>query len=154
MAIVTKKSSVYGSNAAGYTAPNSSSRAGRITRVAGTVTCAATDNAKSTYLVCDVPSSAILLPESAIKTTGWGFAQAIVGVAAAATGLLNVTKATGGATGNKPITIFGAKWNKPIWQQLGLAEDPKMPLTLIVSTTTDATGAGQIDFDLVFANHV
>jgi len=154
MAIVTSKSSVYGTNATGYTAPNSSSRAGRITRVAGTVTCGATDSAKSTYLVCDVPSSAILLPESAIKTTGWGFAQAIVGVAAATTGLLNVTKATGGAAGNKPIVIFEAKWNKPIWEQLGLVADPGMPLTLIVSTIADATIAGQIDFDLVFANHV
>ncbi|HGG04229.1 MAG TPA: hypothetical protein ENK28_02130 [Aliiroseovarius sp.] len=154
MAIVNKKSTIYGSNATGYTAPNSASRAGLITRVAGTVSNEATDNAKSTYVLCDVPASAILLPESAIKTTGWGFAQAIVGVAAATTALLNVTKATGGATGNKPITIFGSNWNKPIWQQLGLADDPKVPLTLIVSTIADATGAGQIDFDLVFANHV
>jgi len=154
MAIVNKKSSVYGTNATGYTAPNSSSRAGRITRIVGSVSCEATDNAKSTYVVCDVASSAILLPESAIKTTGWGFAQAIVGVATATTGLLNVSKATGGASGNKPVTIFGAKWNKPIWEQLGLSADPNKPLTLIISTIADATGAGAIDFDLVFANHV
>ena len=155
MAIEFKQSSIFGSTGTtGYTAPNGSSRNGRINRVAGIVANSLTALTGSRYLICQIPSSAIMLPESAIKTTGWGFAQATIGTPDLLTGLLDVAKATGGTTGNKPITIFGATWNKPIWQQLGLAADPGHPVDLVVSTATDATVAGQIDFDLVFANHI
>lgn len=155
MAIVNKKSSVYAAMAAtGMIAATASSAHGVIARVAGTITNDATDNSGSTYLMLAVPASAIILPESAIKTTGWGFAQATIGVAGDTAALLNVTKATGGGTGNNPVVLFDAKWNKPIWKQLGLAADPGTLIELVVSTATDATGAGTIDFDLVFANHV
>ncbi|WP_226779014.1 hypothetical protein [Oceaniglobus trochenteri] len=155
MPIVKQKSSIFGTTGeAGYTSPNSSSRNGRINRVVGTVTCAATDLQGSEYLVAQVPSSAIMLPESAIRTTAWGFAQAVIGVKGDTDALLDVAKATGGATGNKPITIFGSLWNKPLWQQLGMAADPGHAIDLIVFTEGDATAAGTLEFDLSFANHV
>lgn len=149
------KSDIFGSTgASGYTSPNSASRNGRINRVAGTVACAADALTGSTYLLASVPSSAIMLPESAIMTTAWGFAQAVVGTLGVTDGLLDVTKATGGASGNNPITIFGAKWNVPVWQQFGLAADPGIPLDILAIAQADATGAGSIKFDLVFANHI
>lgn len=155
MAIEKLQSSVFGAIAAlGYVGADGASANGRINRVAGTVANAVDASQGSEYHLCSVPASAILLPESAIKTTGWGFAQAVIGVAGATDALLDVAKATGGATGNKPITIFGANWNKQIWEQLGLAEDPGEMIDLVVFTEGDATIAGQIDFDLVFANHV
>lgn len=148
MAIRKVLSTVYGILALG------SSAHGHIQRIAGTVSCEATDETGSMYLLCTVPASAIMLPESAIKTTAWGFAQAVIGVEGDTDALLDVTKATGGATGNNPITIFGANWNVPIWQQLGMTEDPGNSVDIYVFTEADATIAGQIDFDLQFANHV
>lgn len=156
MAVVTKKSTVFGALVAsgGYQAPNSASAKGLPMRIAGRVSNEATDQTGSKYLLCEVPSSAIMLPESAIRTTAWGFAQAVVGVEGAPDGLLDVTRATGGATGNNPITIFTPNWNVPIWQQMGLASDPLKPVQIWVVAEADATGAGTIDFDLQFANHV
>jgi hypothetical protein len=155
MAIRKVLSTFYGQLVAGVWLPaTGAASAGKITRVTGTVECLATDEAGSEYKLMDVPSSAIMLPESAIKTTAWGFAQAVIGVDGDTDALLDVTKATGGASGNNPVDLFDAKWGKPIWQQLGMAEDPGNPITLKVFTEADATVAGQIDFDLQFANHV
>lgn len=155
MAIRQVLSSAFGQLVAGVLVPaRGASALGLITRMAGTVTCLDTDEAGSEYTLVTIPSSAILLPTSAIRTTGWGFAQATIGVDGDTDALLDVTRATGGATGNTPITIFGANWNKPIWQQLGMAEDPGNPIVLKAFTTADATVAGQIDFDLQIANHV
>lgn len=155
MAIRKVQSSAYGQLVNGVLVPaRGASALGLITRMAGTVACLATDETGSEFSLVTVPASAILLPASAIKTTAWGFAQAVIGVDGDTTALLNVTKATGGATGNTPITLFDANWNKPIWQQLGMAEDPANPITLKVFTVADATIDGQIDFDLQFANHV
>ncbi len=156
MAIVKVKSTVYGSTDAQgvFTSASGASALGHILRVCGTVNCLATDESGSEYTLLDIPASAVMLPESAIKTTGWGFAQAVIGIDDDTDALLDVTKATGGATGNNPITIFDAKWNMPIWAQLGMAEAPLNFITLKVFTAADATGDGQIDFDLLFANHV
>ncbi|MDW3181772.1 hypothetical protein [Roseobacter sp.] len=148
-------SSFYGQLVAGVFVPSrGASSLGQITRVAGTVSGLSSDLQGSEYHLLDVPSSAIMLPTSAIRTTAWSFAQAVIGVDGDTDALLDVAKATGGATGNTPITIFGAIWNKPIWQQLGMAADPGNPITLKVFTEADATVDGQIDFDLQFANHV
>ncbi|MEL6886898.1 MAG: hypothetical protein AAFP87_20490 [Pseudomonadota bacterium] len=156
MAIRKVKSSVYGSyDGQGVFLPaTGASSLGKIMNVAGTVSCLAADNQGSEYHLTDVPPSAIMLPTSAIRTTGWGFAQAVIGVDGDTDALLDVTRATGGATGNTPITIFTANWNKPIWEQLGLAEMPLSHLTLKVFTEADATADGTIEFDLQFANHV
>lgn len=148
-------SSVFGQVVGGVFVPASGASAqGLITRVTGTVANLATDLQGSEYHLLNVPASAIMLPGSAIKTTGWGFAQAVIGIDGDTDALLDVTKATGGASGNTPIALFGALWNKPIWQQLGMAEAPGNFITLKVFTEADATIAGQIDFDLQFANHV
>lgn len=155
MGIVQGKSTTFGkiSDTGRYQGPSGASAKGKTIRVAGTVDCAAEDSNGSTYDIVEIPSSYILLPGSAMHTTAWGFAQAVFGADGVTDALLDVTKATGGATGNGLVTIFDAKWNKPIWQQLGLAEDPGV-VTLKVFAEADATIDGQIKFDLQFANHV
>ncbi|MES2667925.1 MAG: hypothetical protein V4712_17710 [Pseudomonadota bacterium] len=153
MAIVNLKSTVFGvTGVAGYTAPNGSARDGRIHRVAGRISNGAGDSNLSKYLICELPWSAILLPPTAFMTTAWGFAQAVIGTDEDSDGLLDVARATGGATGNVPITIFGAKWNLPFWGQMGLASAPlKGFAKLYAVAEADATGAGTLDFDIHYA---
>ena len=156
MAIRTVKSTVCGATSAtGVFTPDSGASAlGQIMRIAGTVSALSTDNAGSQYHLCDLPASCILLPESAIQTTGWAFAQAVVGADGFTDQLLDVTRATGGATGNTPITAFGAKWNVPIWQQLGMTAAPLDFITLKAFAEADATTDGDLHFALLVANHV
>mgnify|MGYP001797082392 CR=1 FL=1 len=155
MAIRKVLSSAYGQLVDGaFSQSRGASALGLKTGMCGTVECLATDEAGSEYSLVNVPSSAILLPGSAIRTNAWGFAQAVIGVDGDTDALLDVAAASGGATGNVLVTIFGANWNQPIWQQLGMAADPGNPITLKVFTEADAASAGQIDFDLQFANHV
>ncbi len=155
MPVYKSQSNLFGGTFNGaYRAPNGASKNGRINRVVGTVVSAIDAQAGSTFKLATIPASAIMLPESRIKTTAWGFAQAVVGTTGATDTLLDVLKATGGAAGNAPVVMFDAKWNRPLWQQLGLAKDPGKPIDLIVIAEADATVAGQLDFDLQFANHI
>ena len=157
MAIRTDvKADTFGNVAAGaYAAPFASARDGRIHRTAGRVSALSTDNNGSRFLIAQIPTSAIILPQSFIRTDNWAFAQAVIGTIAVPTGLLNVARATGGATGNALSTIFGAKWAQPAWQQAGLAAAPAVPLLdIFAHAIADATGAGTIDFDIWYANHL
>lgn len=157
MAIRTDvKADTFGNVSAGaYAAPFASARDGRIHRTAGRVSALISDNTGSRFLIAQIPSSAIILPQSFIRTDNWAFAQAVIGTLAVPTGLLNVAKATGGATGNALVTIFGAKWAQPAWQQAGLAAAPVNPLMdIFAHAIADATVAGTIDFDIWYANHL
>ncbi|MES2667455.1 MAG: hypothetical protein V4712_15255 [Pseudomonadota bacterium] len=157
MAIRTDvKSDIYGSSAVGaYAAPFASARDGKLHRVSGRVSCLITDNTGSRFLLCQIPTSAIILSNSFIRTDNWGFAQAVVGTIGLTTGLLNVAKATGAAVGNQLVTMFGAKQNQPAWQQAGLAAAPVMApfLDIFAFGIADATVAGTMDFDITYANH-
>ncbi len=155
MAIVKNYSTVFGASADGIRqVPNSASRHGRVMVVAGKVTCLATDNLGSIYLLAPIPSSAIILPATLIKGDAWGFAQFVVGIEGAVDQLLDITTVSALTAGDPILAAFDAKWNKPVWEQAGLAADPMTPLNLMLTAEADATGAGQVDFDLHIANHV
>lgn len=154
MAIRKVKSTVFGVTGAGYTAPNSASLAGKITRVCGEVANLATDNAGSTYLLCKVMPNWIMLPESLILLNAWGFAQGVLGVKQDTDVLVDIAVSGASGTGNAIITRFGANWNKPFWQQCGLSADPLAPLDLQLIAEADAAGAGTAKFDLHFASHI
>lgn len=158
MAITTdKKSTIYGTyDAQGiYAAPSLVSAAGKMRRAAGRTSNNITNNLGSKYLLIELPWDVSLLKDSAIMTTAWGFAQAVIGVDELNTGLLNVARATGGATGNLPITIFGSKWNKPLWQQLGLAARPASNVAKIYAyAIADATVGGDLDFMFEYATYL
>lgn len=154
MAIREVKSTIFGVIGAGYTAPNSVSRAGKITRVCGEVSNLAADNAGSTYLLCEVPSNWIMLPESLVLVDGWGFAQCVLGVKQDTDILLDILESAANANGDAIITRFGSNWNKPFWEQCGLSADPLAPLQLQLIGEADAAGAGTAKFDLHFASHI
>ena len=81
MAIRKVLSSAYGQLVDGaFSQSRGASALGLKTGMCGTVECLATDEAGSEYSLVNVPSSAILLPGSAIRTNAWGFAQAVIGV--------------------------------------------------------------------------
>lgn len=155
MAVVNNKSTVFGiTGVAGYAAPAGASRDGKLHRVTGSVANLISDNTGSKYLLCEIPWSAIIHPTTAFRTDGWGFAQAVIGTDEATTGLLNAAKGVS-AAGQNPITIFDAKWGKPLWQQLGLPAMPTSgPAKLYARGIADATVAGTLSFDISYSNHL
>lgn len=152
MAQVKIKSSVFGAIVAGlYTDPNSTSRDGGIHRVQGTVSNAADDSAGSRYLLVQIPTSAILLPETKFDTESWGFAACQLGIDEDPDALYTGAP---GASDVAPIAQWGAKWNVPVWQQLGLTSDPLKTIDLVSIAAANATGAGSLKFDIVYANYL
>lgn len=121
----------------------------------GTVACAATDLNGSTYTLAELPSGAILDPETQIDLRTWGFDVAQVGSDDAKTGLLNVSGiiATPPGAPSAPLAFGDAKWNKPLWEQLGLAADPGGRIAIRVFTTADAAEAGDIEFKIVWKDN-
>lgn len=156
MAVENLKSTIFGATVAGdYVAPDSAARDGHIRRIAGRVSNSAGANTGSKYLLCELPWSCILLSQTAFRTDNWGFAQAVIGTDEDPDGLLDAAKGAS-ATGQLPITIFGAKWNKPFWAQMGLAAMPAKGAfaRLYAVAEADATGAGTLDFDIQFADYI
>ncbi|WP_112312493.1 hypothetical protein [Pseudogemmobacter bohemicus] len=155
MAVVKLKSTIFGvTGVNGYQAPDSSALQGVFHRVAGRVTNGATDNTGSTYLIAQIPWAAILLHDSRIRTDAWGFAQAVVGTPEDPDGLYDAAKGAS-ATGVVLFDVFTAKWNQPLWKQLGLAKMPNKPFAeLMFVARADATGAGTADFDIRYALHI
>lgn len=156
MAIVEVKSSIFGAVSGGaYVPPNASSRDGKEHIIQGSVANGANNSSGSKYLLCSLPWSAILLPETAFRTDGWGFAQVQIGPVEAPTGLLNAAKGVS-TTGQTPVVIFGANWNEPLWQACGLAAMPvdNGYADLWATTIAGATGAGAMQFMIRYVNHV
>lgn len=156
MAIVNLKSTIFGSYGVdgSYIAPDGGQRDGAIHHVAGSVSNAADDSSGSTYLLCTVPASFILLPESLLDAEGWGFAQTVLGITGAADGLLDAATSGLSASGDAIVARFGSDWNKPIWEQAGLAADPLVPVDIMLTAEANAAGAGIAHFDFRFANHI
>jgi hypothetical protein len=155
MAIRNVKSTVFGLTGATYTPPNAAARDGKVHHISGTVANIVGDNTGSRYHLFTLPATAIILPQSLIRTDAWGFAQAVVGTVGFTTGLLNVARATGGAGGNALATVFAADWNSPLWEQLGMSAPPTQNMIDIEAfTIADATGAGTLSFDIWFADHM
>ena len=155
MAVVKLKSTIFGvTGVNGYQAPDSSALQGVFHRVAGRVTNGATDNAGSTYLIAQIPWNAILLHDSTIRTDAWGFAQAVVGTPEDTDGLYDAAKGAV-ATGVALFAAYSARWNQPLWKQLGLASMPNKPFAdLLFFAKADAAAAGTADFDIRYALHI
>ena len=156
MAIVNVQSSFFPAMVSGiWTPPFAASRDGKDHVIQGTVANGATDSSGSTYKLFTLPWTAILLPDAAFRTDGWGFAQVQIGPAEAPLGLLNAAKGVS-TTGQLPVTIFGTRWNQPFWQACGLASIPtdKPFCDVIVTTIAGATGAGTMSFYVPFVTHV
>ena len=154
MAIINKLSSFYGDFVGGvWATPAAASRDGKQHVIQGAVTNAAGNNSGSTYKLFTLPWTAILLPITAFRTDTWGFAQVQIGTLSTPLGILNAAKGVS-TTGQLPITIFGAKWNKPLWEAIGLAAMPTDTgfADIYATTIADATGAGTLSFHVEYVS--
>lgn len=107
-----------------------------------TATNAATDSSGSKYLLCKLPSCAILDALTAFQVENWGFAAIRIGTADDVDALVAVLKSAG--TTVSPVAQFDAKHGKPLWEVLGLAADPGGDIALYAHAIANATGAGTL----------
>lgn len=136
MPIVEKKSDLFGVD-------NDPAKArGRNICATFAVTNAADDLSGSTYLLCKLPSEAILDSRTAFLVTSWGFAQINIGTRTDIDAVVTQTKATGNVV--TPIAFGDAKHGVPLWQALGLAADPGGEIGLYAHASANATGAGSM----------
>lgn len=103
----------------------------------------ATDSQNSTYLLCEVPSDAIIDSRTMFKVDLWGFAQIAIGTLTNPTALVNQTRATGATV--TPFVAGDAKHGMPFWQALGMTEDPRGMIGIYAhGALANATGAGSM----------
>lgn len=114
----------------------------------GRVANLATDNNGSKYRLVRLPSSAVLHPDTVIDLQSWGYAVATIGTDDDPDALLASVTIAGLSDVTSPIAHGDAKWGKPLWQQLGMAEDPRSEITLSIHTAADAAGAGSATFEI------
>lgn len=121
----------------------------------GKVANAATDLSGSTYTLAEIPSTAILDPDCTIDLQNWGFTIAKIGIDSDTDALLSVADTGVLADVSKftDLGLFGTKWNKPLWEQLGLAADPGGKIALKIFTEANAGGAGSAPFRIVWKDN-
>lgn len=118
---------------------------GRPITVQASVFNGATDSAGSTYLLCRLPSAAILTASTTFKADGWGFAVTSVGTLTDVDALFQANKNAAHA----PITRnAAASHGKPLWELLGLASDPGGEIALYAHGIADAAAAGSMNFEI------
>ena len=121
-------------------------RSGNVYVASGTAVCLASDSNGSIYRLAQIPSWAILRETSQIDLQSWGFTIARVGIESDTDALLSVAN-TAGLSAVSTFFAFGAAtWNKQLWEQLGLSEDPRQMIDISIFTEADAGGAGTAPF--------
>jgi hypothetical protein len=152
MAVVNVSSNLYPVKGSPTTSLDPQFTKGRPVIVNGTITNLSTDNTLSKYKMVDIPSHAILLPQSYFDVTNWGFATINIGTLANAVALVNVLKSAGNIHVPAAIAAGGASATKMLWDALGLAADPGGNITLYANGPANATGAGSMKFQIWYAD--
>lgn len=152
MAVVTTKSDLIHdplnrADGAPY-APDPHKARGRPVYATGTVANASDDSSGSTYLLADIPSTALLHEDTFFDVEAWGFAQVVIGVTGDTDALVDQTKATENIV--TPIAAGDANHGKALWEVLGMAADPGGNIRLIASAEAGATGAGSMPFRIAY----
>ncbi|MEO1637774.1 MAG: hypothetical protein AAFU41_00835 [Pseudomonadota bacterium] len=124
---------------------------GRAVYATGTITNAADDENTSMYHLIDIPSDAILLPDTFFDVTNDGFAQIVIGTKSDTDALVDQTKATGNIV--TPVAQGGASHGLRLWQVLGMAENPGGNIALYKHAEANATAAGSTKFQIVYLYH-
>lgn len=117
---------------------------GRVIIAQGIVTNAADDSQGSLYLLARLPSDCILLPATFFQVEDMGFATLRVGIDGDPDALISVLKSSGDLA--YPLVDGDAKHAKPLWEQLGMAADPRAPIEIWQIAVANATGAGSTKF--------
>ncbi|AUC52296.1 hypothetical protein CDO87_03425 [Sagittula sp. P11] len=121
---------------------------GRLITATGTVENAATDSNLSKWELVRLPSICLLHPLTFFNVTNWGFAQIVIGSEDDTDALVDQTKATENVV--TPIAQGGAMHGLALWTILGLASDPGGQLSLYAHAEAAATGAGSMQFQVVY----
>lgn len=152
MAIVNVKSNLYRDEMAGGAVLDALVVRGVIRRATGKVFNAATDSSGSVYRLIKLRSDVILTTGTFFHNAAWGFATTQVGVVGDADALF--TKTTSATTTESPITGIEAVSGQRLWQQLGMASDPKGQIELVATAAANATGAGDMPFAIEWIDDV
>jgi hypothetical protein len=104
-----------------------------------------TDTLGSKYLLMSLPSECILLPATQFKVDTWGYLDIRIGTFTDPAALVSQLRSAGATI--TPLVQFDAKWNKPLWQQLGLAADPNGEIGIYAhGSVAGAATAGTMNF--------
>lgn len=137
---------------------NSPRNVGKQTFVRGVVTAHASADVGSTYRMVRVPSNAVIT-SVLIRTDGGGSGAVHVGVCEASnTSTIGTVKdadlfkaaqdiGTAITTGTELLlgnVITHATINEPLWYHAGYSADPKTPLEIYLTTSTDLSGADNV----------
>lgn len=173
MAVVTVKSGpITQRDATPRTLANASAASGVLREAVGTAEIANGDSIGSKYIMVSVPSNArisrVAIKNDAISTTGaadigvyrttadggavvkaTAFASAVSLTSGNATPL-DVTHEADAADGNADDMGL-ADVEKPLWQVLNLAADPKIMYDVVATLTAAAGGAGTLSLSVQYA---
>lgn len=111
------------------------------------VTNAADDSSGSSYHLIDLPSDCILTSGTAFRVQDWGFAAIRIGTRTDVDALVNQLKSAENVA--NPVAKFATTFHgKPLWQALGLSENPGGTIGLYAHAIAGATGAGAMQAEI------
>lgn len=148
MAVVDEKSDLFRNAHALDLSPDPLKTKGRLMVATGTIANLATDSNLSKYRLIELPSDCYLHEDTFFDVQGDGFAQIVIGTLTDTDALVDQTRATENIV--TPIAIGDANHGKQLWEILGLAADPGGFITLFKHAEANATGAGSMDFRIVY----
>lgn len=122
---------------------------GRPIKCTGTMANLSTDSQNSKYLLAELPSDAILEPDTFFKVDTWGYADIRIGTFSDPVALVNQLRSAGAIV--TPIANGDARHGQPLWQALGLAADPGGVIGIYAHGNVAApTGAGSMRFKVSY----
>lgn len=147
MAVEKVKSDLYRNQLTGGAIPQAQKAHGRIHAVTGTVTHDAAASSGSTYKLGEVPSGAMVHPDTIFQADGWKFTDLRIGTLTDVPALVSVAVAA--ATTQSPVAALDANHGKAWWEVLGIAADPGGMIAIYAHAIGAASAAGSMKFNLV-----
>ena len=117
---------------------------GYIQSATGEVDNAADAEAGSTYRLCELPSDCMIDPSSFVVVDGWGYGSVRIGTVDDDDALVSTTRSA--AAVHYPVVAGDARYDKRLWQLLGLPKDPGGVIALYAHGIAAPTVAGKLRF--------
>jgi hypothetical protein len=146
MAVEDVKSDLYRDQLTGGAIPQAQKAHGRIHMVTGTVSHDAAASSGSTYKLGEVPSAAMVHPDTIFEAGNWNFTDMRIGTKDDVSALVSALVSAGNQS---PVAALDANHGKAWWEVLGLAADPGGMITIYAHAIGAASAAGSMKFNLV-----